>query len=573
MLVLAVEAVVVGVLEAALLVLAVGAGLAVADGSDSMSAPVPYLGTGTISTASALLLAACCGVATAGLHLNIAWLNARLSASILRRIRQDIVAAFEGASWARQASESEGALQETATTLGLQSSSASATLIGATTQVLGGSALVLVAVVVHPVATLVVALLGAAIVVGFRPVARATRRRARTFVDQNSEFATAVAQWGAMAMEHRLFGVSELRARALLDTSDGVSRSFRGSRFVALAGSSLFRDVALIFLVAAVAAVRTGDGLDLASIGAVVLLVVRALGYATAFTGALQTLNQQTPSIAALEARLQVLRADTSAFGDREVRGFQTLAVVDVTYAYAPGEAALSDVSLAIDRGDAIGIVGPSGGGKSTLVQILLRLRVPSSGRVLLDGVDYKEISPRSWSRLVALVPQEAHLFEGTIFENIRFYRPDVDEDAVMAASRAAHIHDEIRRLPRGYATCLGPRGSGLSGGQAQRVSIARALAGAPELLVMDEPTSALDVRAEQLLRSTIKELRGRVTLIIVAHRTTTLSECNRVVAIADGRVRAEGTLDEAMASVSLVMPDRRSVSSEASTHARSTDE
>ncbi len=89
----------------------------------------------------------------------------------------------------------------------------------------------------------------------------------------------------------------------------------------------------------------------------------------------------------------------------------------------------------------------------------------------------------------------------------------------------------------------------------------------------MDEPTSALDVRAEQLLRSTIKELRGRVTLIIVAHRTTTLSECNRVVAIADGRVRAEGTLDEAMASVSLVMPDRRSVSSEASTHARSTDE
>ena len=137
-------------------------------------------------------------------------------------------------------------------------------------------------------------------------------------------------------------------------------------------------------------------------------------------------------------------------------------------------------------------------------------------------------------------------MFAGSVRDNIRFFRPHVTDEDIARAAVAAHVAADIERLPQGFDTVLGPRGAGLSGGQKQRVAIARALAGRPRLLILDEPTSALDVTAEHLLQATIANLKGRVTMVIVAHRLTTLSVCDRVLALKGGRVVHIGTLEEA---------------------------
>jgi ABC-type multidrug transport system fused ATPase/permease subunit len=188
-----------------------------------------------------------------------------------------------------------------------------------------------------------------------------------------------------------------------------------------------------------------------------------------------------------------------------------------------------------------IGIVGPSGSGKSTLIQVLLRLRSPDSGRYTVNGLPTSDLDLTSWYHQVALVPQDNFLFQGTVLENIRFYRRDLSEDDVVRAARMAHLHEDVLAFPDGYDTVVGPGMMDLSGGQKQRLGLARALAGRPSVLVLDEPTSALDMRSEALVQQTLHELKGSLTCFIVAHRLTTLSACDVVMVIEDGLISAMG--------------------------------
>jgi ABC-type multidrug transport system fused ATPase/permease subunit len=198
----------------------------------------------------------------------------------------------------------------------------------------------------------------------------------------------------------------------------------------------------------------------------------------------------------------------------------------------------LSDISFRVAGGEAIGIVGPSGAGKSTLVQILLRLRTPQQGRYLVNGVPADAFAGRAWTAMVAYVPQEPRLLHASVAENIRYFR-DIPAAAVEDAARLARIHNDIVAWQDGYDTTIGPRADAISGGQQQRICIARALAGRPELLILDEPTSALDPRSESLLQESLLVLKERLTLVIIAHRMTTLEICDRVMVIVDGRLEA----------------------------------
>jgi ABC-type multidrug transport system fused ATPase/permease subunit len=185
-----------------------------------------------------------------------------------------------------------------------------------------------------------------------------------------------------------------------------------------------------------------------------------------------------------------------------------------------------------------VGIIGPSGAGKSTLVQLLLRLRAPTGGRVLVNGADAVAFSLDDWYRRVTFVPQDSRLFAGTIADNIRFFRTDVDDDAIEAAARLAHLHGDIEGFPDRYATPVGERGGQLSGGQRQRLCIARALVGNPDVMVLDEPTSALDVKSEFLVRQTISGLAPHTSVFVIAHRLSTLSMCDRIMVILNGELQ-----------------------------------
>jgi ABC-type multidrug transport system fused ATPase/permease subunit len=328
---------------------------------------------------------------------------------------------------------------------------------------------------------------------------------------------------------------------------------FDKSRFVINVGTTLYKDVALMFLVAAVITLYLTGSTDIAAIGAVVLLVVRSLSYATQLQGSVQTISEVAPSLESMLERVESLEAAAETYGQRTIDSIGSIAVINASYDYGGSRVGVAGLDFNLDRGDALGVVGPSGSGKSTLVQMLLRLRRPTTGRIEVSGIPYEEIDQHCWTRMVSLVPQEPLLFEATIAENIAFMRDWITMDEIRKAAKDAHVLEDIEALPDGFSTTLGPRGSGLSGGQKQRVAIARALAGNPQLLVLDEPTSALDVRSEMLLKETISSLKGRVTLVIIAHRLSTLECCDRVLVLDAGRPQLIGRVGEALAAASFL--------------------
>ena len=526
-----------GLFEAAVLVLVVSAAVAIADGTAAVPIDLPIIGV-EASIGQVLWCAGLLTLAVAGANSIGAWMSARVGAEVLETARHRAVAAFLGASWRTQSAAREGSVQETATTLAFQSSSLTMTVTVGLSAGLSLSALLVTAVFIDPVVTAIVLVFGLALFAVFRPVGRLTRRHSGTYVEANSQYTEDVARMAAMSMEVRVFGVEQQTIGALDRAAATANDSLRRTRFIARLGTTLYRDVAVLFLVAAVAALNLGDGDRLVEVGAVALLIVRSLGYATMVQSALQQISELSPNLTKLDDRLRQLESSVDRLGTAESTSFDTFELRGVSYSYDERTPAIRDVDLTLRRGEVLGVIGPSGSGKSTLLQVLLRLRLPTTGSATVDGIEYTEIAAGPWARLVAVVPQEPQLIEASIAENIAFLRPDVTRADVEQAAEAAHIAGEIRELPDGFDTLLGPRGSGLSGGQKQRVAFARALAGGPRLLILDEPTSALDGESERRVRDTITELKGRVTLVIVAHRLSTLDVCDRVISMEAGRIR-----------------------------------
>mgnify|MGYP002508241848 FL=1 len=229
-----------------------------------------------------------------------------------------------------------------------------------------------------------------------------------------------------------------------------------------------------------------------------------------------------------------------------EARG--DILIDDVSFHYDDGPAVLDHVSIHIPQGETVAVVGPSGGGKSTLCQLIPRFYDVTGGRILVDGRDVREVTQRSLRRSIGIVQQDVFLFAGTILDNIRYGRPDATEAEVVEAARRAEIYDDIMAMPDGFQTYVGERGVMLSGGQKQRVSIARIFLKNPPILILDEATSALDSVTEARIQSAFDELaKGRTTLII-AHRLSTIRSAHRIIVVDDNHILEEGTHEELLA-------------------------
>lgn len=215
-----------------------------------------------------------------------------------------------------------------------------------------------------------------------------------------------------------------------------------------------------------------------------------------------------------------------------------------VTFAYPsrPTTPALRGIDLHVRPGETVALVGPSGAGKTTIVQLLLRFYDPQDGRILLDGIDLRETARDAFRHQIALVPQDPVIFADTARENIRFGRPEATDAEVEAAARAAAAHDFLSALPEGYDTYVGERGIMLSGGQKQRIAIARAILRDAPVLLLDEATSALDAESERAVQHAVDEMAATRTTIIVAHRLATVKKADRILVFDHGRIVAEGT-------------------------------
>jgi ATP-binding cassette subfamily B protein len=220
------------------------------------------------------------------------------------------------------------------------------------------------------------------------------------------------------------------------------------------------------------------------------------------------------------------------------------VALHDVTFHYPsrPDAPSLRHLTLDVRPGETVAVVGPSGAGKTTLFQLLLRFYDPQQGTIALDGVEIRELDLQVLREAVGIVPQDTVVFAADAMENIRYGRDRATDDEVIAAARMAAAHEFIERLPEGYRSFLGERGVRLSGGQRQRIAIARALLKNPPLLLLDEATSALDAESERLVQGALEAAMAGRTTLVIAHRLATVKRADRIVVLDEGRIVETGT-------------------------------
>ena len=484
------------------------------------------------------------GLLVAGFFFSMvnSWLTARLAADALTIARRRTFRDFVQASWSLQSQEREGHLQEIMSNHVNRVSGATLTLAGCLVSGFNFAALMVAAIYLNWIAAVSIVLGVAIMFFILRPMSRAVKRRSRANAAANVAYVGLVSESVTLAQEVRTFNVGPRLVDRVDDYADVASELTFRTRLLGQVMPTLYQNISIGLVIVGMAAVYATGSQGVESLGPVVVLLVRALSYSQQLQSSYHSLAEAAPYLEELQERQDDYRASVEPGGDRQIDHIGKLALDDVSFSYVPGVSVLRSVSFEVAPGEAIGIVGPSGSGKSTLVQLLLRLRHPTEGHLVVDGVEADEVSIDSWYRRVAFVPQEPRLFRGTIADNIRFFREELDQDAIERAAKLAYLHDDIMGWADGYDTDVGERGGAVSGGQRQRIVLARALAEEPDVLILDEPTSALDMKSESLVQDTLEGLKGHSTMFIIAHRLSTLNACDRIMVLSNGELQGFDT-------------------------------
>ena len=340
--------------------------------------------------------------------------------------------------------------------------------------------------------------------------------------------------------------------------ADVTERAFRSAK--TRIGTRAIMTVIVIFLIfAGVVVVLWSGARDVRAgamtVGELVQFVIYSVMVAGA-AGALSEIWGELQRAAGATERLGELMAAEDSVRDpaqpvalpRPATGKVAFEGVTFRYPARPEVSALDGVDLAVSPGETVALVGPSGAGKTTVIQLLQRFYDPDRGRVTIDGIDLRDMARADFRRAIALVPQDPVVFAASARENIRFGRPDATDAEVEAAARAAAAHDFLSALPEGYDSYVGERGVMLSGGQKQRIAIARAILRDAPILLLDEATSALDAESEVAVQKAVEAMAQGRTTLIVAHRLATVKKADRIVVFDQGRIVAQGTHDSLVA-------------------------
>lgn len=399
-----------------------------------------------------------------------------------------------------------------------------------------------IAVSISPFVTLTTLLFGVVLFLASKPLVGRVRVLALNEESVNREIAHYINEHLLGMKIVKAFGVAERAA----DLGRAYFKRIRDIRLKSFAltffSNNLVQPASVVFIAAVFAVSYRMPGFSIVSFAAVIYLIRQIFNYIEQFQTVIFGFSATAPYVR------MVREYERSANDARETKGGGRLFSLDreltferVSFAYGSGQPAVSDVSFSVRKGEMIGIIGPTGAGKTTIVDLILRLLEPTGGRILLDGAPIQEISLGEWRKNIGYVTQDVFLLNDTVENNIRFYASGVPSERIRAAAVAAQA-DFIERLPEGFVSVVGERGALLSGGERQRLAIARVLMREPKLLILDEATSALDNESEAHIREVIAELKGKTTVVVIAHRLSTVMRSDRLIALEKGRVLEVGS-------------------------------
>lgn len=539
---LAIVSVLSGLAEAGILAVVAGVAAKLATGASTVDAQIGPIHL-RASVTVLLVAGAVLSFARLALQAPISYVPAKLGADVQSRLRRRLFDAFSRASWAEQSNDRDGHFQELMTAQVIHATQAAMQAAVLLTALLAFSTLVVSALLLDAQAAAIVVGVSLILFIALRPLTALGIRQARALSKAELAHAGQVSESNRLAEETQVFGVASAQRERVGALIEQARASLFRMQLASRLAANVYQSLIYVLLVAGLVLVYTFANGGVAALGGVFLLLVRAGAYGNQIQTYYQMLRQALPFVERLRSAEKRYRESAPNRGRTPLSSIRKLTFDDVSFAYDLDRPTVAHISFEIHAGEAIGVVGPSGAGKSTLAQLLLQLRIPTSGRYLVNGQSSAMFSPDDWHRHVAYVPQSPHLVHASVAENIAYFR-DIPQHEVERAARLARIENDILSWQDGYDTLIGPRADAVSGGQAQRICLARALAGRPQVLVLDEPTSALDPTSERLIQESLNTLKGTATLVIIAHRTSTLDLCDRVMAIVGGSLEAVEDLD-----------------------------
>jgi ATP-binding cassette, subfamily B, bacterial len=530
-----------GLSQAVLLVLISEVAVAEVEGKHSIRA----LGR-SFSPTSAILVSLLALVLFLSTGIFGALLSTSVSEQALTVTRTRVVVGFFRSNWSLQSTERLGHIQQLLTMNSQATGQAVQNLSIGLQSLMMVSGLLGVALTVDPAAAIGVIAVGIVLSLILRPLNLRSRRANRALSTTTRAMATQVTEYTRLSRDFRLFGVETHVMDTLRRLIEDTGHVYRRTQMLSQMVPILYQSFALGFIIIAIVFLAGAGHARFAELGAILLLVLRSVSYGSNLQSSIQGLRSSQGLLEDVTRELGRFEDARMTPGDRVPESFE-VDFDSVEYSYDGVTLALSGIDMHIPEGKIVGVLGPSGSGKTTISQLLLGLREPTGGRATIGGEDAAAISKSDAQCTVALVPQEPVLLQGSVIDNIRFFR-NFEEREVIDAARSAYLHEDVVQMPAGYETPVGEGGGALSGGQKQRLAIARALIGSPKLMVLDEPTSAVDGRTEQLIRQTLSELRGHVTVVIISHRIETTAQCDLLLVLANGKIADYGERDAVMA-------------------------
>ena len=528
-----------GFLEAAILTLFARLALLTVELGES-AVYVPGLGPRASSYSLGILL--CLIVVRFLVGLTAIWSANKLQFRLTRSLRKKAIEIYSRASWTDQNQMDEGALQQLVVTLPNGIGGQLSGLLNNFGQFCIMLAMLSYALLTDAKLTTLLVLVIGLSTFAFKPLRNTIRNRSARALTEQRLLSHSASELSRLKFEIQAFGIGSRTVKPLLQTVDREARLQESASRLRASVVPIFTSILYLAVTLGLLILAGSEPENFERTGPILLVVLRSLSYGVALQQAATGIASIIPSIDFVERSAKDLQRSPVNWGNCVFRGYETLEFRDVSYEYPNShEPAVKNVSIALQTGGKIGIVGPSGGGKSTLVKLALGIIEPTSGQVLINGRSLQEFNRLDVARRVAVVPQSAAIMRGSIAHNLTLFRDEILDDDMWNALRVADFEQEIRQLPDGLETVIGTGHRQLSGGQQQRLAIARAFAGKPELVVMDEPTSSVDAASEAAISKAIDNLPAGVTVLIVSHRMRILEGCDQLIVIEDGTISASG--------------------------------